>query len=329
MKHGANIYKYAKKLKCKSSQIIDFSSNINLHQPKIEIKLKNKTIVKYAQSSYKNLKKIISKNYQIKTKQISLYNGATSAIHELFKFLEPKKVYLYSPLYSEYEKAQNKDTKLVKIDRIKKPYTDVEYNSTVVFVNPSTPDAKFYNLDKLFKLWIKQNCTIVLDESFLEFEDLESFRDNINTYNKLYIIQSFSKFNSCAGVRIGAIFSNKKNIKKLTPPIWNLSSFDVKFLTLRLKDKTFSKKTKSLHKKRKKELYDILNNSRYITKVYKSDSNFFLTKVKNSKKLFSKLLKKKILVRKCGSFDYLSDDYFRFSVKDSTSLKALKKILND
>lgn len=329
MKHGANIYKYASKLGCESSEIIDFSSNVNLYQPKIKLKPTNEMIVKYGDSSYKDLKKTISKNYQVKTKHIALYNGATSAIYELFKTLDANKIYLYAPLYGEYEKAIKDKSKIIKIDRLNKIDADVHKNSIIVFVNPSTPDGKYYKLDKLFKIWKEQNCTIILDESFLEFESLKSFRDKINTYDKLYIVQSFTKFYSCAGVRIGAIFSNKKNIKKLTTPIWNLSSFDVEFLTGRLQDKKFIKKTKTLHTKRKEELYKILSESKHIIKVYESDSNFFLAKVKNSKKLFSKLLKNKILVRKCGSFDFLSDDYFRFSVKNTFSLDKLKEVLHD
>ena len=65
MKHGANIYKYAKKLNCNANEIIDFSSNINLYSPTINIVPTNNMLVKYADSSYKDLKKTISKKYNI------------------------------------------------------------------------------------------------------------------------------------------------------------------------------------------------------------------------------------------------------------------------
>jgi len=328
MKHGANIYKYASKLGCKSSQIIDFSSNINLYKQKTNIKLTNKMITKYAESSYKGLKKTISKKYNIDISQISLYNGATSAIFELFRSLKIKKIYLYAPLYSEYENALSKDVNIIKINRFKKLYHKPSKNSTVVFVNPSTPDGKYYNLSKLFKLWKKQNCTIIVDESFLEFETLNSLKKKINNYKKLYIIQSFSKFYSCAGVRIGAVITNKQNIKHIKQNIWNLSSFDVKFLTQRLKDKKFLQKSKRLHKKQKKELYKILKTSKLFDKIYKTDTNFFLTKSKNAKNIFNHLLERKILVRTCKSFDFLDDSYLRFAIKDTKSHKRLQKALN-
>jgi len=328
MKHGANIYKYAKELDCHSDEIIDFSSNINSYHPNIDITPTNDMLVKYADTSYTALKKSISKKYQIKKSQVALYNGATSAIFELLKSLQNKRVYLYAPLYGEYEKAVTKDKKIIKINRFEELYKRPKKGSIVVFVNPSTPDAKFYNLEKLFKLWKKQNCTIILDESFLEFQNLKSLRNQIETYKKLYIIQSFSKFYSCAGVRIGAIFSNKHNIKKLKTPLWNISSFDAEFLTSRVSDKSFDKKSKKLHKKHKEELVKVLLYSKLFSKIYKSDSNFILTESKKAKEIFKHLLKHKVLVRTCGSFDYLDDNHLRFAVKDTNAHNRLTEVLN-
>jgi len=323
MKHGANIYKYAKQLNCHQDDIIDFSSNINFYQPKIEIKPTNNMLVKYADNSYKDLKKSISKKYKIGKDKIALYNGATSAIYELFKSLKEKRVYLYAPLYGEYEKAVAKDKKIIKINRFKELYKKPKKGSIVVFVNPSTPDGKHYDLKRLFKIWEQRKCTIILDESFIEFENLKYLRNQINYNKKLYIVQSFSKFHSCAGIRIGAIFSHKSNILKLKTPMWALSSFDTAFLTQRLADKEFDKKSKKLHKRNKKELFKILKNSNIFDKIYKSDSNFFLTKSKKADKIFKHLLKHKILVRTCGSFDFLSNKYLRFAVKDTNSHNKL------
>jgi len=334
MKHGAGIYKVAKKLGCKSSEIIDFSSNINSYDSEIDITLTKTMLVRYADSSYTDLKKIIAKKMQIRKRQIVLYNGATSAIFELIKSLKEKEIYLYAPLYGEYEKAAIQSGKNIhKINRFKELYKKPKRNSTVVFVNPSTPDGRFYNLESLLKLWKRQNCTIIIDESFLEFENLKSLRNKINSYKKLYIIQSFTKFYACAGVRIGALFSNKHNIKKLKTPLWNLSSFDVEYLSKKLQDKKFSSKSKKHHKQMKKELLNILEKSNIFSKIYKSDSNFILTKSKDAKKIFKHLYENKILVRKCGSFDFLSNNYLRFAVKETNShkrlTKTLKKVLNE
>jgi len=318
MKHGANIYKYASQLGCSSNEIIDFSSNINSYHPNITLTPTSDMLVRYGDTTYSDLRESIQNKYQIKKNQIALYNGATSAIFGLLESLKKKRVTLYAPLYGEYEKASLQTNKhITKINRFKNIYKKPKKDSIVIFVNPSTPDGKYYDLKKLFTLWREQNCTVILDESFLEFENLKSFRAEIKSYKKLYIIQSFSKFYSCAGVRIGAIFSNKQNIKKLQTPMWNLSSFDVAFLTQRLRDSEFDTKSKKLHKKNKKVLVKILEDSKLFDTIYKSDSNFILTKSAKSKEIFKHLLQKKILLRTCDSFDYLGNNHLRFGVKDS------------
>lgn len=333
MSHGGDIYKYAKILECESEEIVDFSSNINCYDPQTSITLTNETITKYADFRYKELKSVIAQNYGIKKSQIAIFNGATSAIYELFRSIKTKEVYLYAPLYSEYEKAAKKAKKeIYKISRLGGEMSDDVWDgSIVVFVNPATPDGTYYDkeeLDQLFEMWTERECSIIIDESFLEFEALESVRSKINEYKKLYIIQSFSKFYSCAGVRIGAVFSNKKNIQKLDPTIWNVSSLDAQFLEQRLSDEEFKIASRELHQQQKRELFEILENSNLFEQVFESDTNFFLTKTERSAEIFNHLLEHKILVRRCFDFDYLDNSFLRFAVKDPSSHQKLQEALS-
>ena len=326
MLHGANIYKYAKHIGAKPEEIIDFSSNINLYQPKVEFTLSSERVAPYADSHYKEFRTFLAEKYTLKKSQIALFNGATSAIYALFSSLKRKDVFLYAPLYGEYEKAILATKKnLYKINRIQDETQIPTEDSVVVFVNPSTPEGTYYeNIRELLQKWIELECTIIIDESFLEFEELESMRQEINNYKRLYIIQSFSKFYSCAGVRVGAIFSNKKNIKKLHAPLWNISTLDISFLQQRLADEEFAQKSRELHKIQKAELTKILTNSKHFSEVVESDTNFILALTENGEELFDKLLEQKILVRKCASFEYLSNNWLRFAVKDAEANKALK-----
>jgi threonine-phosphate decarboxylase len=195
-------------------------------------------------------------------------------------------------------------------------------------VNPATPEGSYHDMQQLLKMWMKRECTIVLDESFLEFEELKSAREYIKEYKKLYIIQSFSKFYSCAGVRIGAIFAYKKSIEKLSKELWNISSLDTHFLQERLCDRDFKRVSKELHLQQKKQLLEILEDSKIFDEVVESHSNFILCYSSRGKELFEYLLKHKILVRSCESFDYLSENWLRFAVKDASSQLSLKNRLD-
>jgi len=329
MKHGADIYKYAKKIGCEPEEILDFSSNINAFKKEVKLEISNDIVHKYADNSYPALKETIAQRYAIKTNQIALFNGATSAIHLLFSALKPKSVYLYAPLYSEYEKAAIATKKhIYKINRLSEnPYIP-EDDSIVVFVNPSTPEGYYEeNLAEMMQEWMERDCIIIIDESFLEFEALVSMRTQINEYKKVYIIQSFSKFYGCAGVRIGAVFAHKKAIQKLHIPLWSISSLDSAFLQERIADEAFIEKSLLFHKEQKAELIEILEASNLFDEIVESESNFILTHSLRADEIFTHLLEHKILVRSCGSFDYLSNEWLRFGVKETTLQSKLKEAL--
>ncbi len=96
--HGGNIEEFAKSLACKSSDIIDLSSNINFIKPKIKIDFNTLNIKDYP--TYENLYESIAKNYKVKTSNIELFNGGSSAIFKLFSFLNLKTLYyLFSCLF--------------------------------------------------------------------------------------------------------------------------------------------------------------------------------------------------------------------------------------
>mgnify|MGYP005664076303 CR=1 FL=1 len=329
MKHGGSIYKVAKKLHCQPEEIIDFSSNINSYRPPLDIEQSDEMIVKYADNSYKGLKKAVSGKYAVSRREMALFNGATAAIFELFRGLKPKEVTLYAPLYSEYERAAKEASKkIIKINRFEELYKIPKKRSIVVFVNPSTPDGKFYGLERLFDIWKQQKCTVILDESFLEFEKLPSQRSRLEADKRLYIVQSFTKFHACAGMRIGAVFSQKKNIRKLHTPRWNLSSFDAEFLKRRLEDGTFTKQAQKRHLQEKELLFELLQKSRLFDKIYPSDSNFFLVRSDKSEAIYRTLLRQRVLVRECENFDFLDRRHLRFAVKERASLEVLKKALD-
>ncbi|HFU75553.1 MAG TPA: histidinol-phosphate aminotransferase family protein [Arcobacter sp.] len=326
--HGGDVVSFAKKVRCDINDVIDLSSNINFIKPKLQYDFNSLDISAYP--NYENIYKIIAKHYKIKKSELELFNGGSSAIFSLFQYLNLKHCTIYSPAYLEYKKAANTfGYKCEHINRFKKIQKKVKKNSLVIFVNPSTPDGKFYDLDKLFSIWKKANAFILIDESFLDFTNHPSAIRFLKEYKKLYILKSMTKFYSCAGVRSGILISNKKNIQKLqtTQAKWKLSQYDITYIKNALKDKKFRKKSLQKNKKAKKYIYEILENSELISNTYKSEANFVLVKLKdlNAKQFQNRLEPFKIMVRDCSNFDFLDDRYVRIAVKSKLKLKQLKK----
>jgi threonine-phosphate decarboxylase len=329
-KHGGDITAFAKKIGCDISEIIDLSSNINFVKPEIEIDFNKLNISSYP--NYEKLEVAISKLYNIKQDELELFNGATTAIYALFRELGLDHVTLYAPCYLEYKRAAHLHNYNIDfIDRFEDIDQEVKENSFVIFVNPSTPDGKFYDIDKLMRHWIEKKCTILIDESFLDFTAFESAIKYLKEYDRLYILKSMTKFYSSAGIRVGALLSNPQNIEaiKVKEPLWKISEFDSHYLQHALNDKNFVEKAIEINIEHRELLKEVLENSSLVEKVYPSSANYLLIKLKNTRaeEFQARLLPHKIMVRDCSNFDGLDNRYVRVAVKDKKSIERLKEAL--
>ena len=329
--HGGNIEEFAKNINCKVEEVIDLSSNINFLKPNISVDFNTLNISSYP--NYEKLYEKIAKNYGILENEIELFNGGSSAIFTLFRYLNQNSCVIYSPAYLEYKKACvsfNYDLQL--INRFENIHLPIKKDSLVIFVNPSTPDGRYYELQKLMNYWIAQNSTILIDESFLDFSDKQSAINYLYQYDKLYILKSMTKFYSSAGIRVGCIISSKENIKNLrkNEPLWKLSQFDSLYLQNALEDINFKSISKSINIKNMLELKDILNSCKLIEKIFETKANYFLVKLKDiNAKEFQEILKPyKILIRDCSNFDFLDEYYVRIAIKSSKINEILKKALS-
>ncbi len=324
-KHGGDITNFAKKIGCRIDEVIDLSSNINFIKPRVDIDIQN--ISSYP--NYDILYKTIAKEYGVNIDELELFNGATTAIYSLFREFNLDRCTLFAPIYLEYKRASLiNGYRIEYINRLLDIRYNITPNSLVIFVNPSTPDGKFYNIDSLIKECRDKNCTLLIDESFLDFTNFKSAVKYIKSYKKLYILKSMTKFYGSAGIRVGGVISNSQNIYKLREkePIWKISEFDSRYIIESLKDKSFKKRVRDSNNRDK--LIEVLRQSRYINKIYTSSVNFLLVKLNIDAKEFQNLLiPYKIMVRDCSNFDFLDSSFIRIAVKDNLSIERLREAI--
>lgn len=321
--HGGNIYEFAKAKNIPQNRVIDFSSNINFVRFKNLVKVSSP----YPEPKYIKFKQELQRRYKVDTKDMELFNGGSSAIFSLFRELSFERVYLFAPIYLEYKRASilfNKE--IIFIDRFRDDLENIKFldNSLVIFVNPSTPDGRYYS-KKLILSMLEQNVKVLVDESFLDFTEKKSMSRYISIYNNLYILKSLTKFYSSAGARVGVLIS--KDINFEFEPLWRVSSLDIEYFSSILNSKKFIKKTLETNKKNRELLSDILKVSKRFDKVFDSTANYILTKAKDSQQLILDLARENIMVRECSNFDFLNKNYIRFAVKDKKSILKLKKVL--
>ncbi len=328
--HGGDIKSYAQNLNCSVDEVCDLSSNINFLKPRISLDFNSLDISSYP--SYDELYGALSKKYGVSFEMMEIFNGGSSAIFSLFSHLKLQKCVIYSPAYLEYKKAAHifgYETQL--INRFKNIYESVEKSSLVIFVNPSTPDGKVYDIEALFKSWVEADATVLVDESFLDFTPHESVTKYLKEYEKLYILKSLTKFYSSAGIRVGLILSNEKNIAtiKKSEPLWKISQFDSYYIQEALKDSEFEKITKSVTDENREYLVSELFSHEVVEKVHESCANYILIKLKNmsAQKLQEILNEEKIMIRDCSNFDFLDESHVRVAVKSKESIDKFLRVL--
>src|SRR5664280_694870 len=188
MKHGGNIYQFAEHLGCLPEQVLDFSANINPEQAVDLSCLQQVPLGPYADPDYSLLKQAIRGRYgNPANADIEVFNGASAAIFALLRSLQPQDLVLYTPLYGEYAHiAGELGCKLHNINRFNQLMVDIPKHSTVIFVNPSTPDGQLYDMQELLTAWQAADCNIIVDESFLDFCVADSVAGHMANYDKLY-----------------------------------------------------------------------------------------------------------------------------------------------
>ncbi|MGZ5060146.1 MAG: aminotransferase class I/II-fold pyridoxal phosphate-dependent enzyme [Methylobacter sp.] len=329
MNHGGNIYRFAERLGCLPEQVLDFSANINPKQAVDLSCLQNVSLTPYADPDYSLLKQAINQRYPSPAGiDLELFNGASAAIFALLRRLQPKDLVLYTPLYGEYAHiAAELGCHMHNIDRFNQLLSDVPEQSTVIFVNPSTPDGQLYAMSDLLAKWQAANCTIIIDESFLDFCQTDSVAEQITHYDKLYVIKSLSKFYGCAGIRVGFVWAAATAIKELRrfEPAWKLSSLDMAYMQHALANTAFIEQTRKQTERLRDLLHQALQDSGLFDKIYPGQANFLLARLANfdGYQLQAQLEPARILIRICDNFEGLDESHVRFAVKDEQAIVRL------
>ncbi len=330
----------------------DFSANISpLGTPNEitnSIRISAENVLSYPDPFCTELRAEIAKNYNVARDNIMCGNGAADLIFGFSLALKPKKALIVSPTFCEYENA------LKSVDCEIKHYLLKECNDfqlrenilqeitdeiDVIFIcNPNNPTGKFYQLSLMKKIANKCKSTgtlMFIDECFFDLtgKSFENSAINLLYNDRIFVLKAFTKSYGMAGVRLGYLLSeNSDLLLKMSEVMqcWNVSTLAQNAGVTALKHcNSHIENSLRVIKAEKEYLEEELSNLNI--NYFKSDANFFL--IKSEIDLYSKLFEKEILIRKCGNFLGLDDNFYRIAVKNHNEnlalIKALKEIITN
>lgn len=318
---------------------IDFSSSVNpLGVSKKVLSSIHKDLSSLS-SSYpdpkcRDLKKGLSDYLRVHVECINIGNGATEIIHSFARTFAKKKVVIPSPSFCEYEVASRRTGANVLLVPLRNMNLDADQiieeakGSDAIFLcNPNNPTGLLYR--KSLKTIIERldNSTkILLDECFIELvngSDRHTMIRNIDEFDNLMILRSFTKSFGLAGLRLGYSVSNTRLAEKLASDriSWNVNGLAQRAGVLALMDLDHLAKARAVVKHERSFMY---LNIRKKTKSFvatKSDANYFLVRLTDnnccSTQVRDSLLTQSgVLVRDCSTFSGMGTKYIRVAIKN-------------
>ena len=345
--HGGDIYSEGL---FRGIKLTDFSSNINpLGVPCSFKKNINEAILaldKYPDIKYRDLKRNLISYLNLNFLQednIVLGNGAAEIIDLVISCF--KNILLVVPCFAEYELNAQKWGCNIQYsylnENMELNYEDILEKLTqcdaVIMGNPNNPNGGVIQKDR-FKDILQYakvyNKIIILDEAFIEFTGKKgcSFNEDIKHNKSLFIIKALTKFFAMPGIRLGyGISCNKELLTKIREKQnpWNINCFAETAAKYVLKDNEYISESVEWISKEIKYLPDELSKLNCVEKVFKTNCNFVLCKLKgiSSPQLYKHCIEKGISIRQAYNFRGLDDRYVRFAIKDRCNNDLLLSIL--
>ena len=257
------------------------------------------------------VKDAISKIKGITSEHIFLGNGSDECIDLLYRcFCEPKKdnVIICPPTYGMYEVSANiNDVKIRKAPLLDNFQLDlihlenlVDANTKLIWIcSPNNPTGNSLNREDIESVLNNFSGIVVIDEAYINFAKQKTFIQELTEYPNLVVMQTFSKAWGLAALRLGMAFASSEIVavmNKVKPP-YNINQATQDFALKALEEVgQVNDMIKELVSMRD-ALADVFEQIPIVEKVYPSDANFILVKIKDARKIYEYLLTKGIVVR--------------------------------
>lgn len=257
------------------------------------------------------LKKRLAEAKHLAIEQIFLGNGSDDVLNQLMiAFCTPgkDKAVLLPPTFGMYQVCAS----INGIETIEVPLTAnfrldiaginaVQSNATkIIFIpSPNNPTGNCFALEDIKRIVEDFDGLVVVDEAYVEFAIDKSVISWIDKYPNLVVVQTFSKAQGLAGLRLGMAFAHSEIIglmNKVKAP-YNINVLTQKEVMRRLEEQGLIQQQVHQIKQEKEQLLLEFKSIAFIKKVFPSDANFFLVKMDDSKRRYNELIDRGIVVR--------------------------------
>ena len=257
------------------------------------------------------LKFAIAKIKGVPAENIFIGNGSDEVIDLAYRiFCEPGKdnVIVCPPTYGMYEVSANiNNVPIKKVNLTDSFQLDVQgildavdENTKLLFLcSPNNPTGNNMNRRDVEFLLNNFPGIILIDEAYVNYSKQKSFIPELTEYPNLVVMQTLSKAWGLAALRLGLCYASMDIIglfNKVKPP-YNINEASQELALEALQNTEQVNNWIKETVQGRTQFEKLLLKFPFVEKVYASDANFILVKVKDAGKLYNYLSAKGIVVR--------------------------------
>lgn len=285
------------------------------------------------------LKEKIGKSVGLSGEQVVVGNGSNEMLLTIFQALtgEKSKVLLNFPTFTVYNLLASGMGRSVENSFLN---SDLSYNldsilemsskdpeGLLIICTPNNPTGSALTKEQTIAILEHHKGFVVLDQAYIEFGGYNAI-ELIEKYPNLIVTRTFSKAFGGAGIRFGFMLGNSEvisQINKIKLP-YNISFMTEAMASTMLDyDELRGERVETLIKGRVFLIEEFKKLP--FEKVYESEANFIIVKLKKHNELFEFLKEESILIRNVSSYPML-DNCLRINVGTDEENGKLLNSLN-
>src|SRR5574344_65873 len=266
---------------------------------------------RYPDPLQEDVKAALSKVKGVAPENIFLGNGSDEAIDLPYRiFCNPgiDNVVAIEPTYGmykvcadindiEYRPVILDDDFQIQADRLLAA-TD-EHTKLIWLCTPNNPTGNNLEHNEILKVIEQFQGIVIIDEAYGDFSSQESFRHTLRKYPNIIVLNTMSKAWGCAAIRLGMAFASKEIIdifNKVKYP-YNVNSLTQKQALEALNDPYEVDKWVKIILQERIRMIQAFKDLPICEKIYNTDANFFLAKMKDAQFTYDYLVERGIIVR--------------------------------
>ncbi len=266
---------------------------------------------RYPDPLQRDLKAMLAKVKGVPAENIFLGNGSDEAIDLPYRiFCEPGRdnVVSIAPTYGMYQVcADVNDIELrqVLLDDNFQIHADQllaacdDHTKIIWLCSPNNPTGNSLDRDEVMKVIEGFSGIVIVDEAYIDFSRQPSLRKELPAHPNLIILQTMSKAWASAAIRLGMAFASKEIIaiyNKVKYP-YNVNLLTQQQAMTAVKDPYEIDKYVKILLQERQRLMLAFSELPICQQIFKTDANFFLTRVTDAQRIYDYLVEKGIIVR--------------------------------